>query len=356
MLDGALVHIDELAARSGRPVSGVLALLSSLEIAGVAEQHPGRHFRRERRTGAASVPLDFPRARLHTRPVLRPALQLLRLLDRGSAPGPHGRLRPGSGRGMAAVANPSGMERLAGHRHHLLRRRDAVAHRSVRDQLASFPVSAPTARSLLGPKSRSRPIPTTSPLQPRAPGVPPGSIASRSACNHSRLKRWRGCTGPMTPTGSRSRWTQIREAGITDLSLDLIFGLPAALDRCWETGSRARDRARSRASLSLRPHGRGAHAAGPLDQRGKGDAGRRRPVRDRIPLRPRSPAGGRIRPLRGLECRETGSSGTPQLGLLAAGAVHRPGSLGPQRIRRWNAGGISASGRPTTMRPRQAEA
>jgi predicted Rossmann fold nucleotide-binding protein DprA/Smf involved in DNA uptake len=46
MLDGALVHIDELAARSGKPVSGVLALLSSLEIAGVAEQHPGRHFRR----------------------------------------------------------------------------------------------------------------------------------------------------------------------------------------------------------------------------------------------------------------------------------------------------------------------
>ena len=27
---------------------------------------------------------------------------------------------------------------------------------------------------------------------------------------------------------------QIREAGITDLSLDLIFGLPAALNRCWE--------------------------------------------------------------------------------------------------------------------------
>jgi len=50
MLDGALVHIDELVARSGKPVSGVLALLSSLEIAGVAEQHPGRHFRRTERT------------------------------------------------------------------------------------------------------------------------------------------------------------------------------------------------------------------------------------------------------------------------------------------------------------------
>jgi DNA processing protein len=46
MLDAGLVHIDELAARSGRPVSGLLAVLSGLEIAGVAEQHPGRHFRR----------------------------------------------------------------------------------------------------------------------------------------------------------------------------------------------------------------------------------------------------------------------------------------------------------------------
>jgi predicted Rossmann fold nucleotide-binding protein DprA/Smf involved in DNA uptake len=46
LLDTGLVHIDELAARSGRPVSGLLALLSGLEIAGVVEQRPGRHFRR----------------------------------------------------------------------------------------------------------------------------------------------------------------------------------------------------------------------------------------------------------------------------------------------------------------------
>ena len=46
LLDEGLVHIDEIAVRSRRPVSEVLALLSGLEIAGVAEQHPGRHFRR----------------------------------------------------------------------------------------------------------------------------------------------------------------------------------------------------------------------------------------------------------------------------------------------------------------------
>ena len=46
LLGGDGVHIDELAARAGRPVGGVLAVLSGLEIAGVAEQLPGRHFRR----------------------------------------------------------------------------------------------------------------------------------------------------------------------------------------------------------------------------------------------------------------------------------------------------------------------
>jgi DNA processing protein len=46
LLGTNLVHIDELAARSGRPVSVVLGVLCGLEIAGVAEQLPGKHFRR----------------------------------------------------------------------------------------------------------------------------------------------------------------------------------------------------------------------------------------------------------------------------------------------------------------------
>lgn len=40
------VHVDELAAQAGLPVGSLLAILSGLEIAGVAEQLPGRHFRR----------------------------------------------------------------------------------------------------------------------------------------------------------------------------------------------------------------------------------------------------------------------------------------------------------------------
>jgi DNA processing protein len=40
------IHPDELATRSKRPVSEVLGLLCSLEIAGVVEQRPGRVFRR----------------------------------------------------------------------------------------------------------------------------------------------------------------------------------------------------------------------------------------------------------------------------------------------------------------------
>lgn len=49
-LQGA--HVDHLAAKSGRPMSHVLALLCGLEIAGVAEQLPGNLFR------LAAVPRD----------------------------------------------------------------------------------------------------------------------------------------------------------------------------------------------------------------------------------------------------------------------------------------------------------
>jgi DNA processing protein len=41
-----LVHPDELATRSRRPIGEVLGLLCGLEIAGVVEQQPGRVFRR----------------------------------------------------------------------------------------------------------------------------------------------------------------------------------------------------------------------------------------------------------------------------------------------------------------------
>jgi DNA processing protein len=40
------IHPDELAARFGRPIGEVLALLGGLEIAGVVEREPGRLFRR----------------------------------------------------------------------------------------------------------------------------------------------------------------------------------------------------------------------------------------------------------------------------------------------------------------------
>ena len=43
--DGA-VHVDELAERTGWPVSGLLALLLGLELRGLAVQHPGKLFQR----------------------------------------------------------------------------------------------------------------------------------------------------------------------------------------------------------------------------------------------------------------------------------------------------------------------
>jgi predicted Rossmann fold nucleotide-binding protein DprA/Smf involved in DNA uptake len=46
LLGAELVQVDELAARSGRGISGLLAVLCALEIASVAEQLPGKQFRR----------------------------------------------------------------------------------------------------------------------------------------------------------------------------------------------------------------------------------------------------------------------------------------------------------------------
>ena len=46
LLGAGSAHVDALAERTGKPVSGVLAILSALEIAGVAEQLPGKQFRR----------------------------------------------------------------------------------------------------------------------------------------------------------------------------------------------------------------------------------------------------------------------------------------------------------------------
>jgi DNA processing protein len=46
LLGEELVHLDSLAARAGKPVGVLLALLCGLELQGIAEQRPGRLFRR----------------------------------------------------------------------------------------------------------------------------------------------------------------------------------------------------------------------------------------------------------------------------------------------------------------------
>ena len=50
-LRGATMHLDDLAERTGRSVSEVLAALCELEIAGLVEQRAGRLFAMARRTG-----------------------------------------------------------------------------------------------------------------------------------------------------------------------------------------------------------------------------------------------------------------------------------------------------------------
>ena len=229
MLDGALVHIDELAARSGKPVSSVLALLSSLEIAGVAEQHPGRHFAGGRSSlrfptctstytspsapGAAVTATS--RSRFDAR---SPRTTSSRQWSRNGGSGKpirHGTTRRSSTPSTSAAG----------------RRRTSIRPPSV----VSFPESASTARSRLVPKLRSRPIPTTSPPQPPALGVRPGinriSLGVQSFAPEALAWMHRTHDAERIPLAV----AQIRESGITDLSLDLIFGLPATLDRCWET-------------------------------------------------------------------------------------------------------------------------
>ena len=89
-----------------------------------------------------------------------------------------------------------------------------------------------TARSLLGPKSPSRPIPTTSPRPPPrawcAAGINRISLGVQSFAPDALAWMHRTHDAERIPLAV----AQIREAGITDLSLDLIFGLPATLDRC----------------------------------------------------------------------------------------------------------------------------
>ena len=75
----------------------------------------------------------------------------------------------------------------------------------------------------------------------------------------------------------------IRSAGIADVSLDLIFGLPASLGRDWGRDLDRRLRARSRPPLALRAHRRGPHAAGPLGGARRGQPGGRRSVCDGVP-------------------------------------------------------------------------
>lgn len=51
LLDGDGVHVDDIATRAGLEIRTTLALLCALEIMGVAEQLPGRRFRRASRIG-----------------------------------------------------------------------------------------------------------------------------------------------------------------------------------------------------------------------------------------------------------------------------------------------------------------
>ena len=162
-----------------------------------------------------------------------------------------------------------------------------------------------------------------------------------------------GCTGPTPPARSRRRSRRFARAGIADVSLDLIFGLPAALGRDWE---RDLDAAFALAPEHLSLYGLTVEDHTPL---GRWTArGEVTPVdEDRYAAEflaavPRA-RGRRLRALRGVERGPARAPRPAQQRLLAPGAVHRPGAVGPQRLRAGSGSGTCGNGRPTSGRARR---
>ncbi len=125
----------------------------------------------------------------------------------------------------------------------------------------------------------------------------------------------------------------LRCAGFQDLSLDLIFGLPADLARDWETDLNLafglEPEHLSFYGLTVEPHTVLGHRAGrgeltPVDEE-------RYAAEFLAAHQAISPAG--VRSLRGLQRRTTRAPRPAQLGLLETSTLHWAGALGPQWLR-----------------------
>ena len=317
-------------------------MLCGLEIAGVVEQQPGRRFRQDL-TGLDSVQISRG-APLLPRPLLRPALQLLRFRHRRAA---RRALRmPMSHAVLREWARLAGATR-AGSSPGVWRRSTSAAARrpgSTRARIAAHPRAhrgRPAGRAP-APRSRSRPTPTTSPRDAaaawRAAGVNRVSLGVQSF-DPARARA--GCTAPTPRSRSAAAVEALRNAGIAELSLDLIFGLPAALGRDWARRPGAGARARAGAPLALRPDRRGAHAARPGGPRGARSRRWTRTATPRSSCEADAVLGaGGVPALRGLQLRPSRSPGPAQQRLLAAGAVHRARARRPTAAwggeRQWN--------------------
>ena len=145
----------------------------------------------------------------------------------------------------------------------------------------------------------------------------------------------------------------LRDAGITNLSLDLIYALPGALRRDWAADL---DQALALEPEHLSLYGLTVESHTPLGR--WVERGTALPTTDES-LRRGVPAGApaahrrRLPALRGLQLRPARLPGGAQQRLLAPGSLPRAGALGPQRRRQPCGGGTSGSGRrgPGRSRP-----
>ncbi len=112
----------------------------------------------------------------------------------------------------------------------------------------------------------------------RAAGVNRLSIGAQSF--DDRVLEWMHRTHDAAQIGRAV--DAAREAGIEDLSIDLIFSLPDNVERSWSTDLERALAARAHTRVIVRAHDRAAHAARPLERARRGGGATGRAVRDGV--------------------------------------------------------------------------
>ena len=235
-------------------------------------------------------------------------------------------------------------------RHDLLRRRHALAARSRRHLGASWSASRRDRHGRRRRRDHARGQPRRRHPRPRprpgaAAGVnrvslgvqsfDPGVLALDAPHPHARSR-------------SAAAVERSARAGIGDLSLDLIFGLPGRLERGLGRRPGPGARARAGAPLAVRAHRRRPHAARPVDGARRGHPGGRGALRRGVPRGRRGARGRGLRALRGLQRGRPGRRARHNSAYWRRAPFIGLGPVGPQRVVGGSGSGTCGSGRPTS--------